>query len=176
MKFEFIRKLSDTSFCKPWLTVEPSNGFIKPGESLDLTLEICVKKSTAGTLNLGTDQVRHQPTYLYIVTVLLMILFTVVRYSCASPCKWQRYFRHRYWNLQKVRFWGQHRCFVLLDCSNFRAICRSYFRCEAIFELLFNYHSSLFFFPYLDLEKQSCKKTVESEAEVDPYPVPKVNH
>lgn len=56
VQFEFIKKLNDKSFCKSWLSVEPSSGFIMPGDKSDLTLEVCVDKKTAGSLNSGSDQ------------------------------------------------------------------------------------------------------------------------
>ncbi len=57
VQFEFIKKLNDKSFCKPWLSVEPSSGFIMPGDKSDLNVEVYVDKKTAGTLNSGSDQV-----------------------------------------------------------------------------------------------------------------------
>ncbi len=56
VQFEFIRKLNDLSICKPWLTVEPSSGFIMPGDKADVSLEVLVDKRTAGALNCGKDQ------------------------------------------------------------------------------------------------------------------------
>ena len=57
VQFEFVKKLNDKSFCKPWLSVEPSSGFIMPGDKSDLNVEVYVDKKTAGTLNSGSDQV-----------------------------------------------------------------------------------------------------------------------
>ena len=54
--FEFIKKLNDTSFCKPWLKVDPSKGSIMPGEKSDVSLEIYVDKHTAGALTAGQEQ------------------------------------------------------------------------------------------------------------------------
>ena len=34
VQFEFIKKLNDKSICKPWLSVEPSSGFIMPGDKV----------------------------------------------------------------------------------------------------------------------------------------------
>ena len=56
VQFEFIKKLNDESFCKPWLRVEPSTGFIMPGDKCDIGIEISVDKKTAGPLNAGLDQ------------------------------------------------------------------------------------------------------------------------
>jgi len=60
VQFEFIKKLNDKSFCKPWLSVEPSSGFIMPGDKSDLNVEVYVDKKTAGTLNSGSDQVNSK--------------------------------------------------------------------------------------------------------------------
>lgn len=56
VQFEFIKKLNDKSICKPWLSVEPSLGFIMPGDKSDIALEIYVDKKTAGPLTCGQDQ------------------------------------------------------------------------------------------------------------------------
>eukprot|EP00095_Tigriopus_kingsejongensis_P009757 maker-scaffold422_size175911-snap-gene-0.33 protein:Tk09757 transcript:maker-scaffold422_size175911-snap-gene-0.33-mRNA-1 annotation:"type ii inositol- -trisphosphate 5-phosphatase" len=56
VQYEFIKKLNDTTICKPWLCVEPSTGFIMPGEKSDIILEVHVDKTTAGSLNMGKDQ------------------------------------------------------------------------------------------------------------------------
>ncbi len=56
MQFQFIRKLNDLSICKPWLSVEPTSGFVMPGEKADVTLEVMVDKRTAGAINCGKDQ------------------------------------------------------------------------------------------------------------------------
>ena len=34
VQFEFIKKLNDKSICKSWLSVEPSSGFIMPGDKV----------------------------------------------------------------------------------------------------------------------------------------------
>jgi phosphatidylinositol-bisphosphatase len=56
VQFEFIRKLNDKSICKPWLKVEPSTGFVMPGDKSDIALEVNVTKRNAGALNAGQDQ------------------------------------------------------------------------------------------------------------------------
>lgn len=56
VQYEFIKKLNDKSICKPWLSVEPSTGFIMPGDKSDIALEVYVDKKTAGPLNSGQDQ------------------------------------------------------------------------------------------------------------------------
>ena len=55
VQFEFIKKHRDTSYCKPWLTVEPYTGFLMPGENTYVTLEVVVDKRTAWSLNSGID-------------------------------------------------------------------------------------------------------------------------
>eukprot|EP00058_Branchiostoma_floridae_P013301 XP_002598789.1 hypothetical protein BRAFLDRAFT_120737 [Branchiostoma floridae] len=54
-QFEFICKLDEKEYCKPWLNVQPSLGFIMPGDSYPIELEIYVDKNTAGRLNSGED-------------------------------------------------------------------------------------------------------------------------
>ena len=36
VQFEFIKKLNDKAICKPWLTVEPTSGFVMPGKNFFL--------------------------------------------------------------------------------------------------------------------------------------------
>ncbi len=66
VQFEFIKKLQDKAICKPWLTVEPSRGFIMPGDKCDINLLVRVDKKTAGPLTNGSDQ-------LYDILVLHLI-------------------------------------------------------------------------------------------------------
>jgi len=54
--FKFIKKPGETSYARPWLSAEPSSGFIMPGEKADVTMEIYVDKNTAGPLNSGEDK------------------------------------------------------------------------------------------------------------------------
>ena len=56
VQFEFIKKLNDKAICKPWLTVEPNNGFVMPGDKCDVSIQIRVDKKTAGPLTSGQDQ------------------------------------------------------------------------------------------------------------------------
>ncbi|XP_063845659.1 inositol polyphosphate 5-phosphatase OCRL-like isoform X4 [Scylla paramamosain] len=56
VEFEFIKKLNDQSYCKPWLTVRPYMGFIVPGDKCDVSLEVLVDKQTASQLNCGADK------------------------------------------------------------------------------------------------------------------------
>ncbi|CAG0879555.1 unnamed protein product [Cyprideis torosa] len=56
VRFEFIRKLNEPSFCKPWLKIQPFCDFIKPGEKCDVELEVFVDKKTVAILNSGREQ------------------------------------------------------------------------------------------------------------------------
>ncbi|CAG0878832.1 unnamed protein product [Darwinula stevensoni] len=56
VQFEFIKKLNDTSYCKPWLNIQPYSDFLKPGEKRDVELEVYVDKGTVSRLNSGQDQ------------------------------------------------------------------------------------------------------------------------
>lgn len=56
VKFEFIKKLDDTSYCKDWLKIKPYFGFIEPGEKCDVKLKILVDKRSACKLNSGEDK------------------------------------------------------------------------------------------------------------------------
>lgn len=56
VQYEFIKKLNDTSFCKPWLSVRPYSSFIMPGDKSDVALEVLVDKQTASQLNSGADK------------------------------------------------------------------------------------------------------------------------
>ncbi|XP_077976840.1 inositol polyphosphate 5-phosphatase OCRL-like [Glandiceps talaboti] len=53
VQFEFINKLEDRSYCKPWLKVEPSMCFIMPGDKVEVQLIASVDKATASPLNAG---------------------------------------------------------------------------------------------------------------------------
>ncbi|XP_036442524.1 type II inositol 1,4,5-trisphosphate 5-phosphatase isoform X2 [Colossoma macropomum] len=55
-KFEFIKKLDEPAYCKPWLTANPSRGFLAQGDSVDIDLEVFVNRSTAPELNSGQQQ------------------------------------------------------------------------------------------------------------------------
>ncbi|XP_066285621.1 type II inositol 1,4,5-trisphosphate 5-phosphatase-like isoform X1 [Branchiostoma lanceolatum] len=55
-QFEFICKLDEKEYCKPWLSVEPYLGFIMPGDSYPIEFEVYVNKNTAARLNSGEDR------------------------------------------------------------------------------------------------------------------------
>uniref|UniRef100_F7BG47 phosphoinositide 5-phosphatase n=1 Tax=Ornithorhynchus anatinus TaxID=9258 RepID=F7BG47_ORNAN len=56
-QFEFINKPDESSYCKPWLTVNPSKGFLLPGSHVEIELELFVNKTTATRLNSGEDRI-----------------------------------------------------------------------------------------------------------------------
>ncbi|XP_071521697.1 inositol polyphosphate 5-phosphatase OCRL [Panulirus ornatus] len=56
VQFEFIKKLNDASYCKPWLSIRPYVNFIMPGDKCDVALEVLVDKRTAAQLNSGADK------------------------------------------------------------------------------------------------------------------------
>uniref|UniRef100_A0AAQ6A200 phosphoinositide 5-phosphatase n=1 Tax=Amphiprion ocellaris TaxID=80972 RepID=A0AAQ6A200_AMPOC len=51
-QFEFIQKPNEPTYCKPWLTANPSKG-----GSVDIELEVFVNRSTAPGLNSGVQQI-----------------------------------------------------------------------------------------------------------------------
>uniref|UniRef100_A0A8C1YFS3 phosphoinositide 5-phosphatase n=1 Tax=Cyprinus carpio TaxID=7962 RepID=A0A8C1YFS3_CYPCA len=55
-QFEFIPKLDEPSYCKPWLTANPAKGFLAQGASVDIDLEVFVNRTTAPELNSGQQQ------------------------------------------------------------------------------------------------------------------------
>ncbi|KAJ8405093.1 hypothetical protein AAFF_G00330140 [Aldrovandia affinis] len=55
-QFEFIQKLDEPAYCKPWLTANPAKGFLAQGGSVDIDLEVFVNRSTAMELNSGVQQ------------------------------------------------------------------------------------------------------------------------
>ncbi|XP_016399630.1 type II inositol 1,4,5-trisphosphate 5-phosphatase-like [Sinocyclocheilus rhinocerous] len=55
-QFEFIPKLDEPSYCKPWLAANPAKGFLAQGASVDIDLEVFVNRSTAPELNSGQQQ------------------------------------------------------------------------------------------------------------------------
>ncbi|XP_060778150.1 type II inositol 1,4,5-trisphosphate 5-phosphatase isoform X2 [Neoarius graeffei] len=55
-QFEFIQKLDEPAYSKPWLTANPPKGFVAQGASVDIDLEVFVNRSTAPDLNSGQQQ------------------------------------------------------------------------------------------------------------------------
>lgn len=56
VQFRFINKLNDSSYCKPWLSVEPSSSIIMPGEVCELVFELRVDERSAPKLNTCQDK------------------------------------------------------------------------------------------------------------------------
>lgn len=56
-QFEFIQKPNESTYSKPWLTANPSKGFIPQGGSMDVELEVFVNRSTAPDLNCGRQEI-----------------------------------------------------------------------------------------------------------------------
>ncbi|XP_066573847.1 type II inositol 1,4,5-trisphosphate 5-phosphatase isoform X2 [Amia ocellicauda] len=56
-QFEFIQKLDETEYCKPWLTASPCKGFLAQGGKVDIELEVFVNRTTATELNSGRQQI-----------------------------------------------------------------------------------------------------------------------
>ncbi|XP_064617717.1 inositol polyphosphate 5-phosphatase OCRL-like isoform X2 [Liolophura sinensis] len=57
VQFEFINKLDDDSYSKPWLTVDPVLSTIMPGYSCEVEIKVEVMKSAAGLLNSGAETI-----------------------------------------------------------------------------------------------------------------------
>uniref|UniRef100_A0A4W3K441 phosphoinositide 5-phosphatase n=1 Tax=Callorhinchus milii TaxID=7868 RepID=A0A4W3K441_CALMI len=55
-QFEFITKLDEPSYCKPWLSVTPDRGILPQG-TIEIELEVYVNKSTALKLNTQEDKI-----------------------------------------------------------------------------------------------------------------------
>ena len=85
VQFGFIKKLNDTSYCKPWLSAKPAKGFVMPGDKCDIDIEIYVNKKTAGDLNCGQDQ-------MYDILVLHLHggkdIFITARYEFSSTYRY----------------------------------------------------------------------------------------
>ncbi|KAJ8290193.1 hypothetical protein GJAV_G00009790 [Gymnothorax javanicus] len=56
-QFEFIQKLDEPAYCKPWLTANPPKGFLAQGASLNIDLEVFVNRSSAPELNSGLQHI-----------------------------------------------------------------------------------------------------------------------
>ncbi|XP_037080342.1 type II inositol 1,4,5-trisphosphate 5-phosphatase-like [Pollicipes pollicipes] len=56
VQYRFINKLNDTTYCKPWLTVDRQTAVIMPGERCEVTLEVRVDDRTAAKLNTCQDK------------------------------------------------------------------------------------------------------------------------
>ncbi|XP_019793647.1 type II inositol 1,4,5-trisphosphate 5-phosphatase isoform X4 [Tursiops truncatus] len=56
-QFEFINKPDEESYCKQWLSANPSRGFLLPDSAIEIELELFVNKTTATKLNSGEDKI-----------------------------------------------------------------------------------------------------------------------
>ncbi|XP_058535013.1 LOW QUALITY PROTEIN: type II inositol 1,4,5-trisphosphate 5-phosphatase [Ochotona princeps] len=56
-QFEFINKPDEQSYCKQWLSANPSRGFLLPDSAIEIELELFVNKTTATKLNSGEDKI-----------------------------------------------------------------------------------------------------------------------
>ncbi|XP_053563136.1 type II inositol 1,4,5-trisphosphate 5-phosphatase isoform X2 [Bombina bombina] len=56
-QFEFISKLDEPSYSKPWLRANPSKGFLTPGSEMVVELELFVNNSTAAKLSSCEDSI-----------------------------------------------------------------------------------------------------------------------
>ncbi|XP_039942224.1 type II inositol 1,4,5-trisphosphate 5-phosphatase isoform X1 [Hirundo rustica] len=55
-QFEFITKPDEETYCKKWLTANPSKGFLLSDAEITVELEVFVNKSTATRLNSGEEK------------------------------------------------------------------------------------------------------------------------
>ncbi|KAL9824819.1 type II inositol 1,4,5-trisphosphate 5-phosphatase isoform 2-T2 [Geothlypis trichas] len=55
-QFEFISKPDENTYCKEWLTANPSKGFLLSDAEITVELEVFVNKSTATRLNSGEEK------------------------------------------------------------------------------------------------------------------------
>ncbi|KAL5009466.1 hypothetical protein ScPMuIL_011771 [Solemya velum] len=53
--YEFINKLDDRNFSKPWLKVGPNKSVIVPGNKVVISMEVYIDKNNVGDLNSGKD-------------------------------------------------------------------------------------------------------------------------
>jgi phosphatidylinositol-bisphosphatase len=56
LQYQFIPKMNETTFCKPWIWVNPPSGVILPGEKARVNFIMLVDNRTAPKLNLGEDK------------------------------------------------------------------------------------------------------------------------
>ncbi|CAG5125874.1 unnamed protein product [Candidula unifasciata] len=56
VEFEFINKLDDPTYCKPWLKATPSKHYIQAGSCCEVTVEVYVDKATVAKLNSGEEK------------------------------------------------------------------------------------------------------------------------
>ncbi|XP_069751944.1 type II inositol 1,4,5-trisphosphate 5-phosphatase isoform X3 [Narcine bancroftii] len=56
-QFEFINKLNELTYCKPWFSATPNKGILIEGDRVEIDLEVYVNKTTALSLNMGVDRI-----------------------------------------------------------------------------------------------------------------------
>ncbi|GFS13828.1 inositol polyphosphate 5-phosphatase OCRL-1-like [Elysia marginata] len=56
VEFQFINKLDDTSYCRPWLKATPNQAIISAGHCCEVTVEVYVDKSSVARLNAGEEK------------------------------------------------------------------------------------------------------------------------
>ncbi|XP_055887832.1 inositol polyphosphate 5-phosphatase OCRL-like [Biomphalaria glabrata] len=56
VEFEFINKLDDQTYCRPWLKATPCKSIIEAGVCCEVQIEVYVDKSTAAKLNSGEEK------------------------------------------------------------------------------------------------------------------------
>ncbi|XP_052089119.1 inositol polyphosphate 5-phosphatase OCRL-like [Mytilus californianus] len=56
VNFEFIQKLDEPSYCKPWMMASPSKAVITPGKNCEINISVFVDKKSAAVLNSGEDK------------------------------------------------------------------------------------------------------------------------
>ncbi|XP_069133751.1 inositol polyphosphate 5-phosphatase OCRL-like isoform X1 [Argopecten irradians] len=55
--FEFIKKLDETSHCRPWMEVTPTQSVVVPGEGCEIQLKAYVDENSVGKLSSGEDKI-----------------------------------------------------------------------------------------------------------------------
>ncbi|XP_005098372.1 inositol polyphosphate 5-phosphatase OCRL isoform X2 [Aplysia californica] len=55
VEFEFINKLDDQSYCRPWLKATPHKSIILAGACCEVQVEVYVEKNSAARLNCGEE-------------------------------------------------------------------------------------------------------------------------
>uniref|UniRef100_F6W7R9 phosphoinositide 5-phosphatase n=1 Tax=Monodelphis domestica TaxID=13616 RepID=F6W7R9_MONDO len=56
--FSFISKNGESQYCKPWLQVNPCQGYLEPNETLDISLSVYVSKDSVPVLKSGEENIK----------------------------------------------------------------------------------------------------------------------
>ncbi|GFN84722.1 inositol polyphosphate 5-phosphatase ocrl-1, partial [Plakobranchus ocellatus] len=56
VEFQFINKLDDTTYCRPWLKAIPNHASILAGHCCEVSVEVYVDKSSVALLNAGEEK------------------------------------------------------------------------------------------------------------------------